>query len=274
MHDDPGAAFRALHRPGDPLVLANAWDRGTARLLAGLGAPAIATTSAGFAFTLGLPDGARITRDQALAHAADLAAAVDVPVSADLENGYGDDPEDVAETIRLAGDAGLAGASIEDIALPSADAYPRGLAVERIRAAAAAARALKRGFVLTARADGVLTGAYGMDEALGRIRAFAEAGADCLYVPAPPDAAALRAVCDATLTPVNALAAGAFVNLSRADFAALGVARISLGAGLARLAQAAVVEGAQAALAGDFASLGWAATSAVIDPLVARGARS
>ncbi len=273
MPDDPGAAFRALHRPGDPFVMPNAWDRGTARLLAGLGAPAIATTSAGFAFTLGLPDGGRVTRDQALAHAADLAAAVAVPVSADLENGYGDDPEDVAETIRLAADAGLAGASIEDIALPAADAYPRGLAVERVRAAAATARALDRGFVLTARADGLLTGAYDMDEALARLRAFAEAGADCLYVPGVPDAPALRAVCAATPLPVNALATGAFVNLSRGDFGALGVARISLGAGLARLAQAAAVEGAQAALAGDFASLGWAATGAAIDPIVARGAR-
>jgi 2-methylisocitrate lyase-like PEP mutase family enzyme len=269
--DDPGGAFRALHRPGDPFVLANAWDRGTARLLAGLGAPAIATTSAGFAFTLGLPDGARITRDQALAHAADLAAAVPLPVSADLENGYADDPEDVAETIRLAGDAGLAGASIEDIALPSEDAYPRGLAVERIRAAVAAARALPGDFVLTARADGLLTGAYDLDEALARIRAFAEAGADCLYVPGLADAAAQRAVCATTPLPVNALATGAFVNLSRAEFGKLGVARISLGSGLARLAQAAVVEAAQAALGGDFAPLGWAATGAVIDPLVAKG---
>jgi 2-methylisocitrate lyase-like PEP mutase family enzyme len=270
--DDPGAAFRALHRPGDPFVLANAWDRGTARLLAGLGAPAIATTSAGFAFTLGLPDGARISRDQALAHAADLAAAVPVPVSADLENGYADDPEDVAETIRLAGDAGLAGASIEDIALPAEDAYPRGLAVERIRAAVAAARALPGDFVLTARADGLLTAAYDLDEALARIRAFAEAGADCLYVPGLADAAALRAVCAVTPLPVNALATGAFVNLPRAEFGKLGVARISLGSGLARLSQAAVVEAAQAALGGDFAPLGWAATGAVIDPLVAKGA--
>jgi 2-methylisocitrate lyase-like PEP mutase family enzyme len=273
MSDDPGAAFRALHRPGDPFVLANAWDRGTARLLAGLGAQAIATTSAGFAFTLGLPDGARVERDQALAHAADLAAAVAIPVSADLEHGYGDDPEDVAEIIRLAGDAGLAGASIEDIALPSDDAYPRGLAVERVRAAVAAARALPRDFVFTARADGLLTGAYDLEEALARVGAFAEAGADCLYVPGLPDAAALRAVCAATPKPVNALVTGAFVNLSRAEFGQLGVARISLGSGLARLAQAAVVEGAQAALGGNFAPLGWAATGSVIDPLVATGAR-
>ena len=124
MTHDPGAALRALHRPGDPFVLANAWDVGSARVLAALGAQAIGTTSAGFAFTLGLPDGARITRDQALAHAAELAAATPLPVSGDLENGYAAAPEGVAETIRLAAEAGLGGASIEDTDLPGAGAYP------------------------------------------------------------------------------------------------------------------------------------------------------
>jgi 2-methylisocitrate lyase-like PEP mutase family enzyme len=273
MSDDPGAAFRALHRRGDPFILANAWDIGTARLLAGLGAEAIGTTSSGFAFTRGLPDGARVTRDAALAHAAELAAAVSVPVSADLENGYGPHPGDVAETVRLAGEAGLAGASIEDIDLPGSAAYPVDLAVERIRAAAGAARGLRRDFVLVARADGVMTGAYDLEEALRRVRAFDAAGADCLYVPLLPDLAALRAVTAATEKPVNALAAGAFVNLSRADFAAAGVARVSLGSGLARLAQAAIVEAGRSVLAGDFTPLGWAATGEAIDPLIAKGAR-
>jgi 2-methylisocitrate lyase-like PEP mutase family enzyme len=268
---DIGAAFRALHRPGDPFVLANAWDVGSARVLAGLGAQAIGTTSAGFAFTLGLPDGARITRDQALAHAADLARATSLPVSGDLENGYADDPAGVAATIRAAFDAGLAGASIEDTDLPAGTPYPFEAAVARVRAAAEAARALPRDFVLVARADGVMTGAYGMDDALARIRAFDEAGADCLYVPMPPDVSALRAVCAATAKPVNALAAGPFVNLSRDDFAALGVARISLGSALARLAHAALVEGAQALLKGDFTPLGWAAKGATIDALLAKG---
>ena len=130
MPHDPGPAFRALHRPGDPFVLANAWDAGSARVLAALGAEAIGTTSAGFAFTLGLPDGARISRDQALSHAADLVAATPLPVSGDLENGYAADPEGVAATIRLAAEAGLAGASIEDTDLPGSGAYPRGLAVD------------------------------------------------------------------------------------------------------------------------------------------------
>lgn len=274
MTEGIGAQFRALHRPGHPFILANAWDIGTARLLAGLGAKAIGTTSAGFAFTRGLADGARIGRDEALRHAAEIAASVKVPVSADLEHGYADDPEDVAETIRLAGEAGLAGASIEDSALPSDMAFPFELAVERVRAAVAAARAMKRDFVLTARADGLLTGSYDLAEALRRIDAFALAGADCLYVPGLADLAALKAVTAATPKPVNALAAGSFVNLSLSDFASAGVARVSLGSSLARLAQAAVIEAGRSILEGDFAPLGWAATGAVVDPLLAAGRRA
>lgn len=273
MPDDPGATFRVLHRPGDPFVLANAWDIGTARLLVGLGAQAIGTTSAGFAFTRGLPDGARIGRDEALAHAAELAASVPVPVSADLEHGYGDDPDAVAETIRLAGAAGLAGASIEDIAHPGTGAYPFDLAVARIAAAAAAARSLPADFVLVARADGVMTGAYDMEEALARIRAFDEAGADCLYVPLPPDLAALRAVVAATEKPVNALASGAFLNLHLSDFARAGVARISLGSGLARLAQASIIEAGRSILGGDFTPLGWGASRAAVEAILAEGER-
>ncbi len=176
MPHDPGAALRALHRPGDPFVLANAWDRGSARVLAALGAQAIGTTSAGFAFTRGLPDGAQVSLDETLAHAADLVAATPLPVSADLENGYAEAPEGVAETIRRAAEAGLAGGSIEDTDLPGAGAYAFFLAVQRIRAAAAAARALPRDFVLVARADGLLTGAYDLREATARLEAFAEAG--------------------------------------------------------------------------------------------------
>lgn len=267
---DPGA-FRALHRPGEPFVLANAWDIGTARLLAGLGAEAIGTTSAGHAFTLGLPDGARITRDQALVHAADLARATPLPVSADLENGYGDAPEAVAETVRLAGEAGLAGCSIEDTALPGREPYPFEGAVTRVRAGAEAARTCRSDFVLVARADGILTGAYGMDEALRRVRAFDEAGADCLYVPLVPDLAALRAVCQATMKPVNALAAGPFAGLRRAEFAAAGAARISLGSSLARVAHAAVIEAARSVLSGDFGPLGHAAKGPEVDALLAKG---
>jgi 2-methylisocitrate lyase-like PEP mutase family enzyme len=273
MPHDPGPAFRALHRPGDPFVLANAWDAGSARVLAAIGAEAIGTTSAGFAFTLGLPDGARISRDQALAHAEALVAATPLPVSGDLENGYGEDPEHVAETIRLAAEAGLGGASIEDTDLPGPGAYWFGLAVERVQAAVAAARALPRDFVLVARADGVLTGAYDAEEALRRLEAFAEAGADCVYAPLLPTMATVKRAC-ALKVPVNVLATGPMLREPRSAFAAAGVARISLGSGLARLAQAALRDASRDILgAGDFSRLAGAASGAEIDDLLAQGAR-
>jgi 2-methylisocitrate lyase-like PEP mutase family enzyme len=272
MHD-PGPAFRALHRRGDPFVLANAWDIGSASVLAALGAQAIGTSSAAHAFTLGMPDGARITRDQALAHAADLVAATPLPVSADLENGYGPEPEIAAETIRLAAEAGLAGCSIEDTDLPGSGAYDFDLAVDRIRAAVAAARALPRDFVLVARADGVMTGAYDLAEGIRRIRAFEAAGADCLYLPLPPDVEGLRAVCAAVRGPVNVLAAGSFTRLTRADFAALGVARISLGSALARLTHRAIVDGARPIFeTGDFTALGRGIPGVEVDRLLEAGA--
>ena len=199
--------FRSLHKPGDPFILANAWDAGSAKMLAALGAPAIATSSAAHAFTLGRPDGGFVTRDEALAHAEDLVAAVPVPVSGDFENGFGHDPDTVAETIRLSAEAGLAGISIEDAALPEDKAYNFDLAVERIRAASAAARALPEDFVLVARADGVMNGHYEIEEAIRRIQAFDEAGADCLYVPLPKTWDDLVRVISATHKPVNVLVA-------------------------------------------------------------------
>ncbi len=271
MPHDPGPAFRELHRPGQPFILANAWDRGSAKMLAALGAEAIGTSSAAHAFTLGLPDGGRIDRDTALAHAADLAAATGLPVSGDFENGFGDAPETVAETVRLSAEAGLAGISVEDTALPGTGAYPIELAVERIRAAAAAARALPRDFVLVARADGVMTGSYDLDEALARIRAFDEAGADCLYVPVPGDAAALARVVAATAKPVNALAAGPFTRLSRAEFAAMGIARISLGSALARVTHRMIRDAGVAMFgAGDFSALGAGLSGTEVDSLLAK----
>jgi 2-methylisocitrate lyase-like PEP mutase family enzyme len=277
MIHDPGPAFRALHRPGDPFILANAWDAGSARVLAALGAEAIGTTSAGFAFTRGLPDGARITRDEALAHAQDLVAATPLPVSADLENGYAEAPEGVAETVRLACEAGLAGLSIEDTDLPGEGAYPFDLAVERVRAAVAAARALPRDLVLVARADGVMNGTYDLAEGLRRLRAFEAAGADCLYLPLPPEFDDLATICRAVSRPVNALAAGPFARHSRADFARAGVARISLGSALARATHRVVVDAARAMFdAGSFEPLATGAPEgggAAIDALLARGAR-
>lgn len=268
---DIGADFRALHRPGAPFILANAWDIGSAKMLAGLGAEALATSSAAHAFTLGRPDMGHVTRDEALAHAEALVAATPLPVSGDFENGFGDAPEAVAETVRLAFEAGLAGISIEDTALPSATPYAFDLAVERIQAAAAAARALPRDFVLVARADGVMNGEYDMAEGLRRISAFDQAGADCLYLPIPPSIDDLREVCRATAKPVNALAAGPFTKLSRAEFAALGVARISLGSALARATHRVIHDAATAMFgSGDFTPLGNSIRGKTVDELLSR----
>ncbi|MBP7000526.1 isocitrate lyase/phosphoenolpyruvate mutase family protein [Amaricoccus sp.] len=273
MTADVGAALRALHRPGDPFVLANAWDRGSARVLAALGAQAIGTTSAGFAFTRGLPDGARVTLDETLAHCAEIVAATSLPVSGDLENGFAEAPDGVAATVRRAAEAGLAGCSIEDTDLPGDGAYAFFLAVERVRAAAAAARALPRDFVLVARADGLMTGAYALKEAVSRARAFTEAGADCVYVPMLPDLAAVATFCTKAGVPVNVLTAGPLAAATRAELAQAGAARISLGSGLARVAQAAFVAAAREVLdEGRFTALARGAKGAEIDALLARGA--
>ncbi|WP_029029500.1 isocitrate lyase/PEP mutase family protein [Salinarimonas rosea] len=275
MPHDPGPAFRALHRPGDPFVLANAWDLGSARMLAALGAQALGTSSAAYAFTLGRPDMGHVSRDEMLAHAEALVAATPLPVSADLENGYGDAPEAVAETVRLACEAGLAGLSIEDVMPPAGAAYPFDLAVERIRAAVAAARACPRDLVLLARADGVMTGAYDLDEGIRRLQAFAEAGADGLYLPAPASMAEVARICASVDRPVNALAAGGFTAHSRADFAAAGVARISLGSALARATHRLIKDAAEAMLgpAGDFGPLSRSVGGKEIDALLAAGTR-
>lgn len=271
MHD-PGPAFRALHVPGAPFVLANAWDAGSARVLAALGAQAIGTSSAAHAFTLGEPDGLGVSRDVALAHAQALVAATPLPVSADLENGFGDDPETVADTVRLACEAGLAGLSIEDINLPGDSAYPRELAVERIRAAVAAARALPRDLVLFARADGVMTGAYDVDEGIARLQAFEAAGADGLYLPLPPTMDELARVCASVSRPVNALAAGRFADATLADFARIGVARVSLGSALARITHRALVDVGGAILSrGEFAGLRDTIGGDKVDALLQRG---
>lgn len=248
--------FRDLHKPGNPFILANAWDAGSAKMLARLGAPAIATSSAAHAFTLGRPDGGHVTRDEALTHAESLVAAVDVPVSGDFENGFGHSPEDCAETVRLSAEIGLAGISIEDAAFPGDEAYPFDEAVERIRAAAAAARALPDDFVFVARADGVMNGHYDIDEALRRIRAFDEAGADCLYVPLPKTMDDLKRVIGATSKPVNVLVAGLYAQHSRAEYAALGAARLSLGSALARVTHKAIYDAGTAMFGdGDFTIL-------------------
>lgn len=266
-------AFFDLHQSGC-FVIPNPWDIGSARMMAAAGARALATTSAGYAFTLGRPDMGRVTRDEMLAHAQAIVGATALPVSGDLENGFADDPDGVAETIRLAAEAGLSGCSIEDTRMVEGHpAYDFELAVERIRAAASAARALGRPFILCARADGVMNGAYDLGEALRRIRAFEAAGADLLYVPVPPGVDELRQVVAAVRAPVNALAAGPLRDIRVADFAALGVRRISLGSTLARAAQTVIRDRMAEILGeGDFSGLKTAAPGGEIDAMLAKGA--
>jgi 2-methylisocitrate lyase-like PEP mutase family enzyme len=265
--------FAGLHRSGC-FVIPNPWDMGSARMMAALGAKALATTSAGFAFTLGLPDMGRVSRDEALAHAAMIVSATSLPVSGDFENGFGDDPDHVADTVRLAREVGLSGCSIEDTSMSAGNpAYGFELAVERIRAAAADARALADPFVLCARADGVMNGSYGMDEAIRRIQAFEAAGADLVYVPVVPDAASLKRVVDAVRLPVNALAAGAVAKMRVAEIAALGVRRISVGSQVARLTHAAIRDSVTDMLGeGSFARFSGGARGSEIDTLLEKGA--
>ncbi|MCE7029022.1 isocitrate lyase/PEP mutase family protein [Jiella avicenniae] len=265
--------FEALHRSGC-FVIPNPWDAGSARLMAAKGAKALATTSAGFAFTMGRPDMGTVSRDEALAHAAEILAATPLPVSGDFENGFADAPEDVAETVRLAGEVGLSGCSIEDTAMAEGHApYDFDLAVDRIRAAAGAARSLGRPFVLCARADGIMNGHYDLAEAIRRVRAFEAAGADLLYVPMPTSLDDLGRIVQSLTKPVNALAAGPFAKFRKTDFAAIGIRRISVGSAIARLTHAAILEAADAALEdGDFTPLLKAAKGSTIDALLERGA--
>ncbi len=239
---DIGATFRALHVPGDPFILANVWDAGTAKVLAGLGAQALATSSAAHAYVLGRPDGGTLSRDEALAHAAEIVAATELPVQGDFENGFGDDAETCAETVRLAAEVGLAGICIEDTAFPATDPYAFELSVERIKAAASAARALPKDFVLTARTDGIMLETYDCDEAIRRLQAFADAGADCLYAPMPTSLEDHARIIKAVDKPVNVLWAGGYVKTPQSAFAAMGAARISLGSSLARVTQRAIYD--------------------------------
>ncbi len=268
---DPGPAFRALHQPGTPFILANAWDMGSAKMLAAMGARAIGTSSAAHAFTLGRPDMGHVTRDEALSHAQTLVAATPLPVSGDFENGFGDSPDCVAKTVTLACEAGLAGISIEDTALPTETPYDFTLATERIKAAAAAARALPRDFVLVARADGIMNGKYDLAEALMRLKAYEQAGADCLYAPIPNSMQDLKTICQSFKTPVNALAAGPYTKISQAEFAAIGVARISLGSALARATHRVILDAGRAMFeAGEFSGLSKGASGDIIDQMLTR----
>jgi 2-methylisocitrate lyase-like PEP mutase family enzyme len=242
---DRAHAFRALHERPGAFVIPNPWDVGTARILAALGFEALATTSAGMAFALGRRDGA-VSREEALAHARAIAEATPLPVSADLENGFGDAPEAVAETLRLAAATGLVGASIED-ATGDADRpiYDRSLAVERIAAAVEAVRGLPFPFTLTARAENFLHGRPDLRDTIERLRAFEAAGADVLYAPGLRDVEAIRTVCAAVGKPVNVIMGLTGAAFSVDDLAAAGVRRISLGSALSRVALRAFLRAAQ-----------------------------
>jgi 2-methylisocitrate lyase-like PEP mutase family enzyme len=265
--------FADLHRQGC-FVIPNPWDAGSARMMAALGAVALATSSAAHAFTLGRADMGGVSRDEALAHAEDIVAATGLPVSGDFENGFGDGPEVVAETVRLAAEAGLSGCSVEDTtAAGGMSAYGFDEAVERVRAGVAAARGLGRPFVFCARADGVMNGVYDLDEGIRRLRAFEVAGADLLYLPVPPGRAELARVLASVSAPVNALAAGPLRDLGVADMVAMGVRRISTGSQIARVTHAAIREAVGAMLGeGSFAPLMHAASGDEIDALLRRGA--
>jgi 2-methylisocitrate lyase-like PEP mutase family enzyme len=240
---DLAAHFLALHRPGEPLLLPNPWDLGSARVLQSLGFAALATTSSGFAATLGLPDGA-VTRDQAIAHAGLIAGATPLPVSADLENGYADDPAGVAETVRLAIGAGLAGCSIEDFTgRPGDPIYEISRAAERVAAAAEAAHAGPGRLVLTARAENHLHGRDDLADTIARLQRYAEAGADVVYAPGLGRAGDIRAVVEAVDLPVNVLARPGAPPV--AELAELGVARISVGGAFAFAALGELVEAAK-----------------------------
>jgi 2-methylisocitrate lyase-like PEP mutase family enzyme len=267
------AAFWTLHQQGC-FVIPNPWDAGSARMMAALGAQALATSSAAHAFTLGRPDMGGVSRDEALAHAADLLAATALPVSGDFENGFGDDPDTVAETVRLAAEVGLSGISVEDTVMVAGNpAYDRAQAVERVRAGASAARALGRPFVFCARADGVMNGVYDLAEGIARLRAYEAAGADLLYLPVPPGRAELAQVLAAVTKPVNALAAGPLKALSVAELAAMGVRRISTGSQIARVTHAAIRDCVTGMLGqGSFAALAGAMPGDEVDALLRQGA--
>jgi 2-methylisocitrate lyase-like PEP mutase family enzyme len=244
---DKAKTFQALHARAGAFVIPNPWDAGTARILTKLGFEALTTTSAGLAFVLGHRDGdGSVTRDDALANAKVIVDATDLPVAADLENGYGDAPEAAAETIRLAAQTGLVGASIEDATGdPHKPIYELAHAVERVTAAAEAARALPFPFMFVARAENFLHGKPDLDDTIRRLQAFEAAGADVLYAPGLTKAEHIRAVCASVSKPVNVIMGLKGAAFSVADLAALGVKRISVGSALSRAALGAFVRAAR-----------------------------
>ena len=242
---EKGEVFAELHRNDGTFLIPNPWDAGSARLLAHLGFEALATSSAGYAFSTGKPDDA-VGREAMLAHAAAVSAATELPVSIDLENGFGDSPGIVAETIRLAATTGAVGGSIEDATERTNDPlYDRALAVERIRAAAEVAHALPFPFMLTARAENYLVGKPDLKDTIERLQLYQEAGADVLYAPGLTSKDDIASLVSSVDRPVNLLMGLKGMELTVTDVAFLGVKRVSVGSGLARCALGAFVRGAR-----------------------------
>jgi 2-methylisocitrate lyase-like PEP mutase family enzyme len=244
---EKAAAFRRLHERPGAFIIPNPWDAGTAKILASLGFEALATTSLGLSNALGRPDGAGVvTRDEVLANCRAIASATELPVNADLENGYADDPKAAAEMILLAAEAGVVGGSIEDATgNPARPIYDFDLAVERVHAAVEAARALPFAFTLTARAENLLHGRHDLDDTIRRLQAFEKAGADVLYAPGVRDIPTIRTVTSAVTKPVNVVMSAADPSLTVTQLAEAGVKRISVGGALSRLALAAFIKGAK-----------------------------
>jgi 2-methylisocitrate lyase-like PEP mutase family enzyme len=246
-----GEAFRALHA-GEPFVIPNPWDAGSARVMQALGCKALATTSSGFAFTLGRRDG-EVTPDEAMAHTASVTAATDVPVSVDLENGYGPEPEDAALAITRVAAAGAVGGSIEDFDRDGGRLYDVSHAADRITAAAEAARALDFPFMLTGRAENHIRDNPDLDDTIERLQAYEAAGADVLYAPGLATVDEIRAVCSAVSRPVNVLG---FPGFTIGEIFEAGAQRVSVGGGLTWVAVAAMADAVTALLeTGDFSSL-------------------
>ena len=268
---EKGETFRALHQGAGAFLLPNPWDIGTARLLAALGYQALATTSAGHAFSMGQQDNT-LSRDTVMEHVAAIVSATDLPVSVDLGNGFGDGPEEVAQTIRLVAAAGAVGGSIEDATgRPDELIYQEELAVERIRSASKAARALPFPFTLTARCENFLVGVTDLNATIRRLQAYEQAGADVLYAPGLTTRADIAAVTESLTRPVNVLMGLEGSRLTQAELSEIGVKRISVGSALSRVALGAFLRAAREMRDhGTFTFVDQAASSGEIAALIER----
>ncbi len=269
-------AFKRLHERNKLFVLPNPWDVGSARMLAGLGFEALATTSAGFAFSQGKLDSiGAMTRDDIIAHAKDIVDATSLPVSADLENGYGDSPEDVQKTIHAAAAAGLVGCTIEDTTGDKDNPiYDKAFAIERIAAAVEAVKSLDFPFMLTARAENYLHGRADFADTLERLQGYEAVGADVLYAPGLPDLDAIKTVCDSVGKPVNVVAGIGLPGVLSSELEQAGVRRVSAGSSLARVAIGSMINASNAILeSGSFAAFDTAASFKEIEDLIQRGVK-